>query len=114
MLYEVITFRPNSVVMFGIEHIRLAEYLDLLKRYCEDNAEALASVEQDLDAGDIVDIPTNVAITAVKEATGRLRIFLQAKSHPFVGEEHLDAQHDLYRGNVITSYSIHYTKLYEA
>jgi len=93
-------FRPNSVVMFGVEHIRLAEYLDLLKRYCEDNAEALASVEQDLDAGDIVDIPTNVAITAVKEATGRLRIFLQAKSHPFVGEEHLDAQHDLYRGKV--------------
>ncbi len=94
------SFRPNSVVMFGLEHIRLTEYRELLLRYQTDNAEALASVDEDLDAGDIADIPVNVAITAVKEANDRLRVFLQAKSHPFVGEEHLDAQHDLYRGKV--------------
>ncbi|MDY0269317.1 hypothetical protein [Trichloromonas sp.] len=93
-------FRPNSVVMFGIEHMRLSEYRDLLCRYREDNGEALASVEKDLDSGDIEQLPTNVAVTVIKEADGRTRIFLLAKSHPFVGEEHLDAQHDLYRGKV--------------
>lgn len=93
-------FRPNSVVLFGVEHIRLAEYRDLLLRYQSDNAEALASVVADLDAGDIEEIPTNISLTVVKEADNRLRIFLQAKSHPFVGEEHLDSQHDLYRGKI--------------
>lgn len=93
-------FRPNSVVMFGIEHMRLSEYRDLLRRYRADNGEALASVEEDLDSGDIEQLPTNVAVTVVKEADGRTRIFLLAKSHPFVGEEHLDAQHDLYRGKI--------------
>ncbi|OHB24875.1 MAG: hypothetical protein A2X84_00265 [Desulfuromonadaceae bacterium GWC2_58_13] len=93
-------FRPNSIVMFGVEHIRLADYRDLLARHRNDNIETLASVIEDLDAGDIVDIPTNVSVTAVKEADGRMRVFLQAKSHPFVGEEHLDSLHDLYRGKV--------------
>ncbi len=93
-------FRPNSIVMFGVEHIRLADYRDLLLQFRADNPEALASVSADLDAGDIEEIPANVSVTAVKEADGRLRVFLQAKSHPFVGEEHLDSQHDLYRGKV--------------
>ncbi len=93
-------FRSNSVVMFGVEHIRLADYRDLLLRFQADNTEALASVVEDLDSGDIADIPTNISVAAVKEADGRLRVFLQAKSHPFVGEENLDSQHDLYRGKV--------------
>ena len=99
---EIITsgFRPNSVVMFGIEHMHLSEYRELLRRYRGDNGEALASVEEDLDSGDIEQLPTNVAVTVVKEADGHTRVFLLAKSHPFVGEEHLDAQHDLYRGKV--------------
>jgi hypothetical protein len=93
-------FRPNSVVMFGIEHMRLYEYRDLLRRYRDDNVEVLASVEEDFASGEIAQLPTNVVVTVVKEADGRTRIFLLAKSHPFVGEEHLDAQHDLYRGKV--------------
>ncbi len=98
-------FRPNSVVMFGVEHVPLAAYRDVLQRYCEDNSEALASVLTDLDSGDIAEIPVNWSVTAVKEADGRMRVFLQAKSHPFVGEEHLDSGHDLYRGKVFPLYS---------
>lgn len=94
------SFRPNTVTVFGVEHIPLAQYREFLERYPEDNAEVLASVIKDLDSGDIDDIPTNWCLTAIKENDGRFRIFLQAKSHPFVGEEHLDSQLDLYRGKV--------------
>ena len=93
-------FRSNSVTFFGVDHVPLVKYLEFLRRYADDNSEALASVIRDLDSGDIHEIPTNWSITAVKEDDGRLRVFMQAKSHPFVEEEHLDEQHDLYRGKV--------------
>ncbi len=93
-------FRANTVTIFGLEHIRLDDYLALLRRFAADNAEVLASVEEDVTAGDIAGIPVNCCITAVKEADGRLRVFLQAKSHPFFGEETIDPYHDLYRGKV--------------
>ena len=93
-------FRPNTVSIFGIEHIELRAYLDLLRRHGADNAEALASVQDDMAAGDIDSVPVNCCVTAVKEADGVLRVFLQAKSHPFFGEETIDPHHDLYRGKV--------------
>ena len=93
-------FRPNTVTMFGVEHVSLAEYREFLERYRADNAEVLESVLADLDAGNIQHVPVNLAVTAVKEADGRLRVFLMAKSHPFVREETLDPYHDLYRGKV--------------
>ena len=91
-------FRPNTVTMFGIEHVRLKIYRDLLERFREDNAEAIELVDRDIDSGDILETPVNWCCIAVKEATGRLRVFLEAKSHPFRGEEFLDKFHDLYRG----------------
>ena len=94
------SFRPNTVTMFGVEHTRLSEYRSFLERYRADNEEALASVLEDLDSGDIERSPVNWAVIAVKEADGRLRVYLMAKSHPFVGEETLDPFHDLYRGKV--------------
>lgn len=93
-------FRPNTVTIFGVEHIKLRTYLALLRQFAGDNAEVLASVEEDLAAGDIEAVPVNCCITAVKEADGALRVFLQAKSHPFFGEETIDPYHDLYRGKV--------------
>lgn len=93
-------FLPNTITILGIDHIPLSEYLAFLQQYPTDNAEVIESVLSDLDAGDIEEIPTNWGITAVKEHDGRLRVFAQAKSHPFVGEEHLDSQQDLYRGKV--------------
>ena len=93
-------FRPNTVTLFGVEHITLAEYRQLLERYRQENQEALEAVCEDLEAGDIAGIPVNWAVVAIKEADGRLRVFLQAKSHPFGGEETIDPAHDLYRGKV--------------
>lgn len=93
-------FRENTVTVFGVEHLRLADYRLLLERWPEDNAEALASVLDDLDAGNVGDIPVNWCVIAVKESSGRLRVFLEAKSHPFFGEETVDPFHDLYRGKI--------------
>ena len=93
-------FRPNTVTIVGIEHIKLRTYLALLHQHAADNAEVLASVREDMAAGDIDSIPVNCCVTVVKETDGTLRVFLQAKSHPFFGEETIDPYHDLYRGKV--------------
>ena len=92
------SFRPNSVVMFGMEPVRLHVYRELLERFREDNGEAIELVDRDIDAGNVLEMPVNWCCIAVKEASGRLRIFLEAKSHPFYAEEFLDKHHDLYRG----------------
>ncbi|MCM2265061.1 MAG: hypothetical protein NDI73_07700 [Desulfuromonadales bacterium] len=93
-------FRTNTVTIFGIEHIKLRTYLALLRQHAADNAEVLASVQDDVTASDIEGVPVNCCVTAVKEADGTLRVFFQAKSHPFFGEETIDPYHDLYRGKV--------------
>jgi hypothetical protein len=92
------SFRPNTVTVFGVEHIRLREYRDLLARFSDDNAEAIGFVDRDIDSGDVLDVPVNWCCIAVKESDGRMRVFLEAKSHPFHGEEYIDKFHDLYRG----------------
>jgi hypothetical protein len=97
------------VTVFGVEHIHLTEYRKLLSRYQQDNTEALASVDEDMEAGDVDTVPVNWCVIAVKEDNGRLRVFLEAKSHPFVGEENLDHQHDLYRGKIFTLFRCHPT-----
>lgn len=103
------TFRPNTVTVFGVEHTRLVDYRQQLQRFRQDNAEALASVEEDMEAGDVDAVPVNWCIIAVKEDDGRLRVFLEAKSHPFGGEENLDHQHDLYRGKIFSLFRCHPT-----
>lgn len=92
------SFRPNTVTVFGVEHIRLSRYRALLERFRDDNAEAISLVDQDIDSGDVLNMPVNWCCIAVKEADGRLRVFLEAKTHPFHGEEYIDKFHDLYRG----------------
>jgi hypothetical protein len=92
--------RANTVTVFGVEHLRLSDYRRLLERWAEDNSEALASVLADLDAGKVGDVPVNWCVIAIKESSGRLRVFLEAKSHPFFGEETVDPFHDLYRGKI--------------
>jgi len=91
-------FRPNTVTMFGIEHVPLKVYRELLERFREDNVEAIECVDRDISSGDVLEMPVNWCCIAVKEASGKLRVFLEAKSHPFHGEEFLDKHHDLYRG----------------
>jgi hypothetical protein len=94
-------FRENTVTMFGVEHVRLKTYRELLERFRADNGEAITLVDRDIDSGDVLDMPVNWCCIAVKEATGHLRVFLEAKSHPFHGEEFLDKDQDLYRGRHI-------------
>ncbi|NTV50101.1 MAG: hypothetical protein HGB32_00600 [Geobacteraceae bacterium] len=91
-------FRPNTMTVFGVEHIRLRQYRDLLERFRADNVEAIELVDHDIDSGDVLNMPVNWCCIAIKEADGRLRVFLEAKSHPFHGEEYIDKFHDLYRG----------------
>jgi hypothetical protein len=90
--------RPNSVVAFGLEHVPLRRYRDLLVRFEEDNGAALELVERDVGSRDLPDVPVNACCVAVKDAAGRLRVFLEAKTRPFRGEEFLDVRRDLYRG----------------
>jgi hypothetical protein len=91
-------FRPSTVTMIGLEHVSLRTYLALLERFRDDNPRALALVQEDLDAGSAEDAPVNLCCIAVVGADGRLRVFLEAKGHPFHGEEFLDKSRDLYRG----------------
>jgi hypothetical protein len=91
-------FRPNTVTMIGVEHVSLREYRRYLERFKADNQEAIELVDQDIDSGDVLDMPVNWCLVLVKEADNRLRVFLEAKSHPFHGEEFVDKYHDLYRG----------------
>lgn len=91
-------FRANTVVVFGVEHISLRNYRAVLERFRDDNSEAIALVDTDIEAGDVLDMPVNWCCTAVKEHDGRLRVFIEAKSHPFHGEEYVDVFRDLYRG----------------
>jgi hypothetical protein len=90
--------RPNTVTVFGVEHVHLETYRAILGRHADDNREAIALVQQDLDSGAPPQIPVNWCCVAVKEATGKLRVFLEAKTHPYRGEEFLDKVSDLYRG----------------
>jgi hypothetical protein len=92
------SFRPGTVTIFGVEHVRLHEYRALLERFREDNAEAISLVDKDIDSGDVGELPVNWCCIAIKESDGRLRVFLEAKSHPFHGEEFIDKFYDLYRG----------------
>lgn len=91
-------FRPNTVTMIGVEHVPLKVYRQLLERFSADNREAAELVDSDIDAGDVLEMPVNWCMILVKEADGVLRVFLEAKSHPFHGEEFIDKYHDLYRG----------------
>jgi len=102
-------FRANTVTVIGLEHISLARFRDLLCHHSEDNPEMLAAVDQDLDAGDVEQVAVNSCVIACKENDGRLRVFLEAKSHPFGGEENFDAPHDLYRGKVFPLLRCHPT-----
>jgi hypothetical protein len=102
-------FRSDTVTVFGVEHVPLIRYRAVLERFAPDNAEALAAVLEDLDAGDVAQVPVNWCVIAVKEHDGRMRVFLEAKSHPFVGEETVDPFHDLYRGKVFPLFRCHPT-----
>ncbi|MGK2945920.1 MAG: hypothetical protein ACSLFC_14430 [Desulfuromonadales bacterium] len=91
---------PNTVTIIGLGPINLGDYRELLQGFAADNRETLDSVLEDINTGDVETLPVNCCMVAVKEDDGRLRVFFEAKSHPFVGEETLDSDHYLYRGKI--------------
>ncbi len=90
-------FRPNTVTCFGLEHISLKEYAELLNTYQDDNPEA-HQVMVDYASRNDGRKPVNCGVIAVKDDEGRFNCFLVAKTHPFAGEEFFDESRDLYRG----------------
>lgn len=98
MLAAVGSLRSNTVTMFGLEHVPLRAYRELQVRHAADNGEALGLLDRDTAAHDAGAKPVNVCCIAVKEDDGKVRVFLEAKGHPFHGEEFLDKDRDLYQG----------------
>ena len=89
---------PNTVTIFGLEHVPLDVYREALDANRGDNGAALALVDHDLHGGVPPNLPVNWCCIAVKEGSGRVRAFLEAKTHPFHGEEFVNKVNDLYRG----------------
>lgn len=90
-------FFPNTVAILGFEHVLFRQYWQLLSEYRALNEEAYELVFKER-TGVEEDQPVNWCLIAVKDDTGRLRLYVEAKTHPFFGEEFLDQPHDLYRG----------------
>jgi len=78
-------FRQNTVTCFGLEHISLKEYAELLNTYQDDNPEA-HQVMVDYASRNDGRKPVNCGVIAVKDDEGRLNCFLVAKTHPFAGD----------------------------
>lgn len=93
-------FRPNTITVLGLGPINLEAYKKLLQQFSVDNREALDSVMNDIDSGAIETLPVNCCMVVVKEDDGTQRVFFEAKSHPFSGEETTDSDHNLYRGKI--------------
>jgi hypothetical protein len=98
----------NTVVIFGVEHITLHQFRQVLDRHIADNSD-IVDLLSDEDDGDDRSKPVNMCVTVVKERSGDLRCFLAAKTHPFAGEETVDDLFDLYRGKAFLLFSCHNT-----
>ncbi|HSB67809.1 MAG TPA: hypothetical protein VLT62_00555 [Candidatus Methylomirabilis sp.] len=93
-------FPPNTVTIAGFEHISLRQFWQLLAEYHADNAEAHLLTAEGMNQAE-AERPVNWCLVAVKDAQGTLRCFVEAKTHPFFGEEFLDRPRDLYRGRYL-------------
>lgn len=90
-------FPLNTVVILGFEHILFNQYCDLLSEYRAFNAEAHTLVSRDRRVIED-ERPVNCCLIVIKDDSGQLHCYVEAKTHPFIGEEFLDQPHDLYRG----------------
>ncbi len=93
-------FSSNTVVILGFEHIHFRQYGKLLNEYRAFNEEAYELVIKERNAVE-EERPVNCCLIAVKDDSGRLQCYVQAKTHPFIGEEFLDQPHDLYKGRYV-------------
>lgn len=93
-------FPINTVTMLGLDALSLTTFSALVQRFQHDNEELLQSIDKDRQSGEIDDLQVNSMAIVIKENSGKVRVFFQAKSHPCVHEEAMDASHDLYHGKV--------------
>lgn len=93
-------FPRNTVTVAGFEHISLRQFWQLLAEYDAHNTEAHRAILEGTIRAE-GDRPVNWCLVAVKDDHGDLRCFLEAKTHPFFGEEFLDQPRDLYRGQYL-------------
>lgn len=93
-------FPSNTVVILGFEHILFKQYAQLLAEHRVFNEEAYELVLKEAKAVE-EERPVNCCLIAVKDDAGRLHCYVEAKTHPFIGEEFLDQPHDLYRGRYL-------------
>ncbi len=90
-------FPSNTVVILGFEHIFFKQYRQLLAEHRTFNEEAHELVITEAKEVE-KERPVNCCLVAIKDDSGRLHCYIEAKTHPFIGEEFLDEPHDLYRG----------------
>lgn len=103
-------FPPNTVTIAGFEHVSLRQFWQLLAEYDADNAEAHRLAAEDMNRAE-AERPVNWCLVAVKDAQGELHCFVEAKTHPFFGEEFLDQPRDLYRGRYLYLFRSHLVPL---
>ena len=98
------TLKNNSIVIFGSEHIIFKSFLKYLEKYKEDNQEAYDIVNN--DSQDISsNKPVNIEFIIIKDNNGKIHVYIQAKTHPFFGEESVDVNTDLYRSKYFYMFS---------
>ena len=88
--------KENTIIIFGCEHVTFEIFYSLLEKYKINNSEAFNIVSNDKDETS-KHKPANLEFIIIKDNTGHLHVYIQAKTHPFFGEESVDANMDLYR-----------------
>ena len=96
--------KKNSVTIFGAEHIKFSTFFNLLENYKHYNEEAYDIVKNDYDSTPL-NKPVNAEFIILKDNNNEMNIFIQAKTHPFFGEESLDLNTDLYRSKYFYLFS---------
>jgi len=96
--------KKNSVLIFGAEHMTFEQFFNSLERYKEYNQEAYNIVKNDFKETPLVK-PVNAEFIILKDNNEEINIFIQAKTHPFFGEESLDITTDLYRSKYFYLFS---------
>ncbi len=96
--------KKNSVTIFGCEHINFSTFFELLEKYKHFNEEAYNIVKNDFEQTPS-NKPVNAEFIILKDNNNELNIYIQAKTHPFFGEESLDLNTDLYRSKYFYLFS---------
>ncbi len=96
--------KKNSIVIFGCEHVGFEIFCNLLEKYKEDNTEAYNIVYKDI-SDTPEDKPANLEFIIIKDNNNNMHVYIQAKTHPFYGEESVDVNMDLYRSKYFYLFS---------